>query len=188
MHHVFPPAGNTVFIKYIFEKAVGAVALVRKRVLCAHCHIPGPGRQSSSSPSLSDSRCLKSLQEDTPQLMRTRSDVGVRRRGNVRTPSDQRRIRRHRFSINGHFYNHKVEAIGWQGARASPSGGKTPSWAAATSGLQTPGKPLSLWVMSGLQALLALREIRASGSGALLDDGVVGKNGVQEDGHVPGLG
>jgi len=40
--------------------------------------------------------------------MRTRSDVGVRRRGNARTPSEQRRIRRHRFSINGHFYNHKV--------------------------------------------------------------------------------
>lgn len=56
-----------------------------------------------------DSRGLKPVQEDTPQLMRTRSDVGVRRRGNVRTSSDQRRIRRHRFSINGHFYNHKVE-------------------------------------------------------------------------------
>ncbi|MBW02028.1 Ras association domain-containing protein 2, partial [Eschrichtius robustus] len=54
---------------------------------------------------------LKSLQEDTPQLMRTRSDVGVRRRGNVRTPSDQRRIRRHRFSINGHFYNHKTSVF-----------------------------------------------------------------------------
>ena len=46
--------------------------------------------------------------EETPQLMRTRSDVGVRRRGSTRTPSEQRRIRRHRFSINGHFYNHKV--------------------------------------------------------------------------------
>lgn len=56
-----------------------------------------------------DSRGLKPVQEDTPQLMRTRSDVGVRRRGNVRTSSDQRRIRRHRFSINGHFYNHKIE-------------------------------------------------------------------------------
>uniref|UniRef100_A0A8I5N6F6 Ras association domain family member 2 n=1 Tax=Papio anubis TaxID=9555 RepID=A0A8I5N6F6_PAPAN len=56
-------------------------------------------------------RGLKPLQEDTPQLMRTRSDVGVRRRGNVRTPSDQRRIRRHRFSINGHFYNHKTSVF-----------------------------------------------------------------------------
>ncbi|XP_064328677.1 ras association domain-containing protein 2 isoform X3 [Phalacrocorax carbo] len=51
----------------------------------------------------------KSQPEETPQLMRTRSDVGVRRRGSSRTPSEQRRIRRHRFSINGHFYNHKIE-------------------------------------------------------------------------------
>lgn len=50
----------------------------------------------------------KSQAEETPQLMRTRSDVGVRRRGSSRTPGEQRRIRRHRFSINGHFYNHKV--------------------------------------------------------------------------------
>uniref|UniRef100_A0A8D0GW87 Ras association domain family member 2 n=1 Tax=Sphenodon punctatus TaxID=8508 RepID=A0A8D0GW87_SPHPU len=54
---------------------------------------------------------LMSQQEDTPQLMRTRSDVGVRRRGNLRTPSDQRRIKRHRFSINGHFYNHKTSVF-----------------------------------------------------------------------------
>uniref|UniRef100_A0A8C6HN56 Ras association (RalGDS/AF-6) domain family member 2 n=1 Tax=Mus spicilegus TaxID=10103 RepID=A0A8C6HN56_MUSSI len=60
---------------------------------------------------LQDSRGLKPVQEDTPQLMRTRSDVGVRRRGNVRTSSDQRRIRRHRFSINGHFYNHKTSVF-----------------------------------------------------------------------------
>ncbi|KAG8141186.1 putative Ras association domain-containing protein [Naja naja] len=43
--------------------------------------------------------------------MRTRSDVGVRRRGNLRTPSEQRRIKRHRFSINGHFYNHKTSVF-----------------------------------------------------------------------------
>ncbi|NWU87105.1 RASF2 protein, partial [Onychorhynchus coronatus] len=43
-----------------------------------------------------------------PQLMRTRSDVGVRPRGSARTAGEQRRLRRHRFSINGHFYNHKV--------------------------------------------------------------------------------
>ncbi|KAF1610114.1 UNVERIFIED_CONTAM: Ras association domain-containing protein 2, partial [Eudyptes pachyrhynchus] len=49
--------------------------------------------------------------EETPQLMRTRSDVGVRRRGSARTPSEQRRIRRHRFSINGHFYNHKTSVF-----------------------------------------------------------------------------
>lgn len=58
--------------------------------------------------SASDAADPQAQQEDAPQLMRTRSDVGVRRRGNLRTPSEQRRIRRHRFSINGHFYNHKV--------------------------------------------------------------------------------
>nr|XP_012310392.1 ras association domain-containing protein 2 [Aotus nancymaae] len=67
--------------------------------------------EGDQMPSPTDSRGLKPLQEDTPQLMRTRSDVGVRRRGNVRTPSDQRRIRRHRFSINGHFYNHKTSVF-----------------------------------------------------------------------------
>ncbi|XP_071464875.1 ras association domain-containing protein 2 isoform X1 [Marmota flaviventris] len=67
--------------------------------------------ESEQMPSPTDSRGLKPVQEDTPQLMRTRSDVGVRRRGNVRTPSDQRRIRRHRFSINGHFYNHKTSVF-----------------------------------------------------------------------------
>ncbi|NWY77148.1 RASF2 protein, partial [Erithacus rubecula] len=45
--------------------------------------------------------------DEAPQLMRTRSDVGVRPRGSARTPGEQRRLRRHRFSINGHFYNHK---------------------------------------------------------------------------------
>ncbi|XP_056427365.1 ras association domain-containing protein 2 [Hyla sarda] len=53
----------------------------------------------------------KASQEEAPQLMRTRSDVGVRRRGNLRTPGEQRRIRRHRFSINGHFYNHKTSVF-----------------------------------------------------------------------------
>ncbi|XP_069799272.1 ras association domain-containing protein 2 [Dendropsophus ebraccatus] len=53
----------------------------------------------------------KGSQDDTPQLMRTRSDVGVRRRGNLRTPGEQRRIKRHRFSINGHFYNHKTSVF-----------------------------------------------------------------------------
>ncbi|KAG7476859.1 hypothetical protein MATL_G00087250 [Megalops atlanticus] len=47
-------------------------------------------------------------EEDSPQLLRTKSDAGVLRRGTRRSPSDQRRIRRHRFSINGHYYNHKT--------------------------------------------------------------------------------
>ncbi|XP_050571764.1 ras association domain-containing protein 2 isoform X3 [Cygnus atratus] len=56
--------------------------------------------------------CAARLQpEEPPQLLRTRSDVGVRHRGSARTPSEQRRIRRHRFSINGHFYNHKTSVF-----------------------------------------------------------------------------
>ncbi|NXP80764.1 RASF2 protein, partial [Ramphastos sulfuratus] len=61
----------------------------------------GTGEQGSDPPQA----------EEAPQLMRTRSDVGVRRRGSSRTPSEQRRIRRHRFSINGHFYNHKTSVF-----------------------------------------------------------------------------
>ncbi|KAL0979246.1 hypothetical protein UPYG_G00182740 [Umbra pygmaea] len=46
--------------------------------------------------------------ESSTQILRTKSDAGVLRRAQRRSPSDQRRIRRHRFSINGHFYNHKT--------------------------------------------------------------------------------
>ncbi|XP_062307153.1 ras association domain-containing protein 2a isoform X2 [Osmerus eperlanus] len=46
--------------------------------------------------------------ESSTQLLRTKSDAGVLRGGQRRSSSDQRRIRRHRFSINGHFYNHKT--------------------------------------------------------------------------------
>ncbi|XP_029459919.1 ras association domain-containing protein 2 [Rhinatrema bivittatum] len=58
-----------------------------------------------------DSEAPEQPQEEVPQLMRTRSDVGVRRRANLRTASDRRRIKRHRFSINGHFYNHKTSVF-----------------------------------------------------------------------------
>lgn len=42
--------------------------------------------------------------------MRTKSDAAcvIQRRPRCRTPSETQRTRRHRFSINGHFYNHKV--------------------------------------------------------------------------------
>nr|XP_032608266.2 ras association domain-containing protein 2 isoform X2 [Taeniopygia guttata] len=53
----------------------------------------------------------RAVPDEAPQLMRTRSDVGVRHRGSSRTPGEQRRLRRHRFSINGHFYNHKTSVF-----------------------------------------------------------------------------
>ena len=52
------------------------------------------------------------VEDEAPQLLRTRSDASfmeVLRR--VKTHSNARdlqRLRTHRFSINGHFYNHKV--------------------------------------------------------------------------------
>ncbi|XP_059518125.1 ras association domain-containing protein 4 isoform X2 [Myotis daubentonii] len=51
--------------------------------------------------------------EETPQLMRTRSDAAcvIQRRPRCRTPGDTQRTRRHRFSINGHFYNHKTSVF-----------------------------------------------------------------------------
>jgi len=50
---------------------------------------------------------------DAPQLLRTRSDASfmevTRRRSKTRSNAhDLQRLRTHRFSINGHFYNHKV--------------------------------------------------------------------------------
>uniref|UniRef100_A0AAY4DAU3 Ras association domain-containing protein 2 n=1 Tax=Denticeps clupeoides TaxID=299321 RepID=A0AAY4DAU3_9TELE len=61
----------------------------------------------------SENSVVKEDEEDedydaSAQLLRTKSDAGVLRRANRRSASDQRRIRRHRFSINGHFYNHKT--------------------------------------------------------------------------------
>ncbi|XP_060781925.1 ras association domain-containing protein 4a isoform X2 [Neoarius graeffei] len=52
-----------------------------------------------------------SSEEETPQIPRTRSDasfMNVLRRSKQRSPGDLQRVKRHRFSINGHFYNHKT--------------------------------------------------------------------------------
>uniref|UniRef100_A0A665UJA7 Ras association domain family member 4a n=1 Tax=Echeneis naucrates TaxID=173247 RepID=A0A665UJA7_ECHNA len=53
-------------------------------------------------------------EEDSPQLLRTRSDASfmrVQRRSKTHTPRDLQRLRTHRFSINGHFYNHKTSVF-----------------------------------------------------------------------------
>ncbi|TDH01217.1 hypothetical protein EPR50_G00177990 [Perca flavescens] len=52
--------------------------------------------------------------EDSPQLLRTRSDASfmrVQRRSRTHTARDLQRLRTHRFSINGHFYNHKTSVF-----------------------------------------------------------------------------
>uniref|UniRef100_G3NUZ7 Ras association domain family member 4a n=1 Tax=Gasterosteus aculeatus TaxID=69293 RepID=G3NUZ7_GASAC len=53
-------------------------------------------------------------EEDSPQLLRTRSDASfmrVQRRSRTHTARDLQRLRTHRFSINGHFYNHKTSVF-----------------------------------------------------------------------------
>ncbi|XP_031733569.1 ras association domain-containing protein 4a isoform X1 [Anarrhichthys ocellatus] len=53
-------------------------------------------------------------EEDSPQLLRTRSDASfmrVQRRSKTHTAKDLQRLRTHRFSINGHFYNHKTSVF-----------------------------------------------------------------------------
>ncbi|XP_075697945.1 ras association domain-containing protein 4 [Rhinoderma darwinii] len=51
-------------------------------------------------------------EEIIPQLKRTRSDASfVQRRSHHRSPSETQRLRSHRFSINGHFYNHKTSVF-----------------------------------------------------------------------------
>ncbi|XP_069914233.1 ras association domain-containing protein 4 isoform X4 [Oryctolagus cuniculus] len=51
--------------------------------------------------------------EEAPQLMRTKSDASamIQRRPRSRAPGEAQRLRRHRFSINGHFYNHKTSVF-----------------------------------------------------------------------------
>ncbi|XP_007249593.2 ras association domain-containing protein 4a [Astyanax mexicanus] len=53
-------------------------------------------------------------EEETPQLLRTRSDasfMNVQRRSKLHNPGELQRIKRNRFSINGHFYNHKTSVF-----------------------------------------------------------------------------
>lgn len=53
-------------------------------------------------------------EDDCPQLLRTRSDASfmrVQRRPKTHTPENLQRLRTHRFSINGHFYNHKTSVF-----------------------------------------------------------------------------
>nr|XP_033799352.1 ras association domain-containing protein 4 isoform X2 [Geotrypetes seraphini] len=56
---------------------------------------------------------INSCEEEIPQLMRTKSDASfmVQRRTNARSPGEVQKIKRHRFSINGHFYNHKTSVF-----------------------------------------------------------------------------
>uniref|UniRef100_A0A8C1UYA3 Ras association domain family member 4 n=1 Tax=Cyprinus carpio TaxID=7962 RepID=A0A8C1UYA3_CYPCA len=52
--------------------------------------------------------------DDAPQLLRTRSDasfVNIQRRSKIHNTADSQTRKRHRFSINGHFYNHRTSVF-----------------------------------------------------------------------------
>ncbi|XP_006147740.1 ras association domain-containing protein 4 isoform X1 [Tupaia chinensis] len=67
----------------------------------------------SKAESSRDSSGPQEEDEEIPQLMRTKSDASctIQRRPKSRAPGEAQRIRRHRFSINGHFYNHKTSVF-----------------------------------------------------------------------------
>ncbi|XP_072439328.1 ras association domain-containing protein 4a isoform X2 [Chiloscyllium punctatum] len=68
--------------------------------------------QNMSSSSIVESETNNS-EDEVPQLMRTKSDASslIQRRSKCRTLGENQRIKRHRFSINGHFYNHKTSVF-----------------------------------------------------------------------------
>lgn len=78
-----------------------------------------PAEETSTQPankgevSRDSSGPLQQEEEEVPQLMRTKSDASciIQRRCKSRAPSEAQKMRRHRFSINGHFYNHKTSVF-----------------------------------------------------------------------------
>ncbi|XP_069876962.1 ras association domain-containing protein 4 isoform X2 [Dipodomys merriami] len=73
---------------------------------------PGAQPQHKAMSSRDGSGSLEE-EEEIPQLLRTQSDAScvIQRRPKSRTPAEAQRVRRHRFSINGHFYNHKTSVF-----------------------------------------------------------------------------
>ncbi|EFB17822.1 hypothetical protein PANDA_021011, partial [Ailuropoda melanoleuca] len=90
--------------------------LFRKELLLQDGRVPAQGPSAQTTHRAETSRdSSERLEEDeeTPQLMRTKSDAAcvIQRRPRARAPGEAQRIRRHRFSINGHFYNHKTSVF-----------------------------------------------------------------------------
>lgn len=72
------------------------------------------GRESGTATGSAGGDVAVGEEEDSPQLLRTRSDASfmrVQRRTKTHTTENLQRLRTHRFSINGHFYNHKTSVF-----------------------------------------------------------------------------
>uniref|UniRef100_A0A3B3TC50 Ras association domain family member 4a n=1 Tax=Paramormyrops kingsleyae TaxID=1676925 RepID=A0A3B3TC50_9TELE len=70
-----------------------------------------PLQQTSLESNNNESSDASVSEDETPQLMRTRSDasfMGIQRRSRRHSQGEMQRMKKHRFSINGHFYNHKT--------------------------------------------------------------------------------
>ncbi|CAO2606292.1 Ras association domain-containing protein 4 [Lemmus lemmus] len=72
-----------------------------------------PGAPHANKAEVSRDSSAPLEEEEVPQLMRTKSDASciIQRRPKSRAPGEAQKIRRHRFSINGHFYNHKTSVF-----------------------------------------------------------------------------
>lgn len=72
-----------------------------------------PGAQHANKAEVSRDSSAPLEEEEVPQLMRTKSDASciIQRRPKSQAPGEAQKIRRHRFSINGHFYNHKTSVF-----------------------------------------------------------------------------
>ncbi|XP_072280410.1 ras association domain-containing protein 4-like [Pyxicephalus adspersus] len=74
--------------------------------------MPIAEKQSSEEEQNNNSGRNLGEEEITPQLKRTRSDASfVQRRSKHKSPEEAQRLRSHRFSINGHFYDHKTSVF-----------------------------------------------------------------------------
>ncbi|XP_063814690.1 ras association domain-containing protein 4 isoform X2 [Pseudophryne corroboree] len=74
--------------------------------------LPNEEQQSNEEEQNNNSGRIPSEEETMPQLKRTRSDASfVQRRSKHYSPGEVQRLRSHRFSINGHFYNHKTSVF-----------------------------------------------------------------------------
>ncbi|XP_048864398.1 ras association domain-containing protein 4a [Brienomyrus brachyistius] len=71
-------------------------------------------KQTSLESNNNESSDASVSEDETPQLMRTRSDasfMGIQRRSRRHSQGEMQRMKKHRFSINGHFYNHKTSVF-----------------------------------------------------------------------------
>ncbi|XP_076830757.1 ras association domain-containing protein 4a isoform X2 [Brachyhypopomus gauderio] len=87
---------------FSFESKVTVPPLTSLQLMFNSVGLPAPGEDGCGT------------EEETPPLPRTRSDASImkrQRRSTAHSSGDPQQPKRHRFSINGHFYNHKTSVF-----------------------------------------------------------------------------